>query len=124
MKNFCERLIEVIDYYADGRNTLFANNIGVRESNVRSWLTGTLPKIDVIEKIARNCDNLSLEWLILGEGNMIKPETTSERVETPPEYHSNDLITPLLDRIEAQAYKIAQLEIEIKSLRESPNKAL
>ena len=54
MGNFFDRLKQMIDFYANGRNTFFAEKIGMGESNVRSWLNGTLPKLDAIEKIARN----------------------------------------------------------------------
>ena len=78
MENFFERLKQMIDFYANGRNTFFAEKIGMGESNVRSWLNGTLPKLDAIEKIAKNCENISLNWLLTGEGSMIKNEKALE----------------------------------------------
>ena len=84
---------------------------------MRSWLTGTLPKIDVIEKIARYCDNLSLEWLILGEGNMIKPETTSELPCNPvvKPFEGGDK-GDMLDTINTQAHIIERMQLKIESL--------
>ena len=52
MKSFCDRLRQMIEYYANKTNIIFAKKIGIGESNIRSWLSGTLPKLDAIEKIA------------------------------------------------------------------------
>lgn len=113
MGNFFDRLKQMIDFYANGRNTFFAEKIGMGESNVRSWLNGTLPKLDAIEKIARNCENISLEWLIMGEGSMIKDETQS----TLSDSTENGVIAQLRTIIKDQAKEIARKELELERLR-------
>lgn len=120
MENFFERLKQMIDFYANGRNTFFAEKIGMGESNVRSWLNGTLPKLDAIEKIARNCENISLEWLIMGEGSMIKDDVIQEKaLELPSDNAEKGVITELRTIIKDQAKEIARKELELERLRSS-----
>lgn len=117
MKNFCERLSQMIDYYANGKNIIFAKKIEIGESNVRSWLSGTLPKLDAIEKIAINCENISLKWLLTGEGTMLKTDTPDDGTKTEEETAS-DGVTAALERIiQRQAKEIARLEIELEKYR-------
>ena len=118
MKNFCERLSQMIDYYANGKNIIFAKKIEIGESNVRSWLSGTLPKLDAIEKIAINCENISLKWLLTGEGTMLKTDTPDDGTKTEEETAS-DGVTAALERIiQRQAKEIARLEIELEKYRQ------
>lgn len=120
MENFFERLKQMIDFYANGRNTFFAEKIGMGESNVRSWLNGTLPKLDAIEKIARNSENISLEWLIMGEGSMIKDDVIQEKaLELPSDNAEKGVITELRTIIKDQAKEIARKELELERLRSS-----
>lgn len=65
------RIEQLMTRFADGNRVKFANLIGVGESNVRSYLNGTEPKFNVIEKICRTLA-INPEWLILGIGNMEK----------------------------------------------------
>ena len=91
--------------------------IGLGESNVRSWLLGTQPKLDAIEKIAINCENISLKWLLTGEGTMLKTDTPDDGTKTEEETAS-DGVTAALERIiQRQAKEIARLEIELEKYR-------
>ena len=108
----------MIDYYANGKNIIFAKKIEIGESNVRSWLYGTLPKLDAIEKIAINCENISLKWLLTGEGTMLKTDTPDDGTKTEEETAS-DGVTAALERIiQRQAKEIARLEIELEKYRQ------
>ncbi|MBA4500499.1 S24 family peptidase [Bacteroides fragilis] len=77
------RIQMLINEFCNGKNSLFANRLGVNESNIRSYLSGTLPKFDILsviaEKFAINC-----EWLLTGKGEMIKtvPEPSLKDVQT------------------------------------------
>lgn len=117
-ENFCDRISQLVDYYGGGRNTNFANLINVTESNVRSWLNNTLPKVDIVEKISRNCEGLSLDWLVLGEGSMLK--TSEKGVETASESGSNGTIEALKGIIKEQATEIATLRLMIQQMQAPP----
>ena len=71
----------MINYYGQGKNTRFSDLTGVGEASLRGYLKGILPKADFFEKVARYCEGISMEWLITGQGNMLKSEAAS-----PPQY--------------------------------------
>lgn len=77
----------------------------------------------IIVNLIENCPDMSLEWFILGEGDMIKTSSPSVPLETPSETHTNDLVKPLLDRIEEQAAKIERLKMEVETLKNSAKTA-
>lgn len=94
------RIKQLIDYFCDGNNSLFASKIDIGESNVRSYLNGTEPKFNVIEKIC-SAFAINTEWLILGIGSMEKnnQSTTSNnrvpQVVTIDSYsHDNIVLVP------------------------------
>lgn len=120
--NFCDRILQLVDYYGSGKNTIFANKIGVTESNVRSWLNNTLPKVDAIEKIARFCDGVSLDWIVLGEGSMLKSDVSvpmgaqegeSERPSNALETSTSSVILELVEQIKQLTAENALLKAEL-----------
>ena len=64
-----ERIALCVQCYGDGKNTLFADKLGVSEGNIRGYIKGVVPKADVLEKIVRTYD-ISSEWLLTGKGEM------------------------------------------------------
>lgn len=72
-------------------------------------------------KFVRFAQDISLDWLILGEGTMLKTETpledTSTDVLTPENGVLNTLMTPLLDRIDALTRENERLKIEVETLK-------
>lgn len=62
----------LIDIF-NGNQSEFARKIGVGESRIRSYLTGTLPKADVLEKIVSTLA-ISCDWLLAGQGPMLRDE--------------------------------------------------
>lgn len=68
-----ERIALCVKYYGDGKNTVFAEKLGISEGNIRGYIKGVVPKADVLEKIVRTCD-ISPEWLLTGRGEMLKQD--------------------------------------------------
>jgi transcriptional regulator with XRE-family HTH domain len=100
------RIKRIITELYEGNQSEFARRIGISESNVRSYLVGTTPKADVLEKIVNNIA-ISYEWLLTGEGAMLRNEQTSSQstyqiIET--EQHTGESST-FRDE-EAATYKI------------------
>ncbi|MGV4530471.1 LexA family transcriptional regulator [Ornithobacterium rhinotracheale] len=77
MTSINSRIKHLINTYCNGNNSEFANRVGINEANVRSYLNGTEPKFNVIEKIAKNFD-INFEWLIFGKGEVEKPNVQKE----------------------------------------------
>ena len=105
-------LNEIIDKIFNGSKSDFARKLGVKPQTISTWFARNTFDVELV--FAR-CEILSAEWLLTGEGGMYK----SKSHETTSEHPINDLITPLLDRIEAQAKKIDRLEIELNKYRPS-----
>ncbi|WP_312398857.1 helix-turn-helix domain-containing protein [Chryseobacterium sp.] len=80
------RIKQLVDYFANGNNSVFANMIGVNEANIRSYINGTEPKFNVIEKI---CSALAInfEWLILDKGEMLSENRTEQIALQSDFYH-------------------------------------
>lgn len=66
-----ERIALCVQVYGEGKNTLFAEKLGISEGNIRGYIKGVVPKADVLEKIVRTCD-ISPEWLLTGKGEIKK----------------------------------------------------
>ena len=45
-----DRIGALVQEYGDGKNTVFANKIGISEGNIRGYIKGIMPKADVLEK--------------------------------------------------------------------------
>lgn len=107
-----ERIKRLVDVLADGKNTVFAQRLGISEANVRGYIKGVVPKTDALEKIVRNYD-VSAEWLLTGEGDMLRcaPDESHVHAAPPP-----PLVGDMLDRITAQAAEIGRLEERIRQL--------
>lgn len=75
-----ERIAQCVQMYGEGKNTVFAEKLGVSEGNIRGYIKGVVPKADVLEKIVRTYE-VSSEWLLTGQGEMLKQDVLS--VATP-----------------------------------------
>lgn len=77
-----ERIQALINAFCNGKNSQFAKIIGVAESNIRSYLAGTQPKFDILSTIAKTFA-INCEWLLTGEGDMLKSPSTPGSPSTP-----------------------------------------
>lgn len=110
------RINRIINELFDGNKSEFARIVGISESAVRSYLANTIPKADVLEKIANNTA-ISCEWLVLGRGNMI----AQPNQEVPPsgatlEERLLAIIKEKDIKIEEQAKTIGRLEERVETL--------
>jgi hypothetical protein len=69
-----DMLEQIINYYSGGNKSKFANMIGVKPQTINTWLLrGTFD----IELIYSKCENLSGDWLLSGEGDMLRAAPTA-----------------------------------------------
>ena len=70
-----ERLEAIMAHYADGKTSVMASKLGVADSTISTWL-----KRDTydLELIFAKCENISAEWLITGEGDMIVSKSLAD----------------------------------------------
>ena len=67
-----DRILEIIKYY-NLSSSQFANEIGIQRSAISHILSGrNKPSLDLILKILNKFPEINTDWLILGNGEMIK----------------------------------------------------
>lgn len=66
-----ERIKYLVATLAGGKNTTFAQKLGVSEANIRGYMKNVVPKADVLEKIVTSYD-VNARWLLTGIGEMTK----------------------------------------------------
>ena len=72
-----ERIKAIMAHY-QLRAAQFSDNIGMQRSAVSHVLSGrNKPSLDFILRIKRNFPEISLNWLTLGEGNMLESNSPS-----------------------------------------------
>ena len=116
-----ERIFEYIKYkgvtIADFERQNSLSNGYLRKMKQRNADIGETIIVNLIE----NCPDMSLEWFILGEGDMIKPETqpnaSSNTVSPSSECCEDGVISTLKDIIKEQAKEIVRLEMEVEMLK-------
>jgi transcriptional regulator with XRE-family HTH domain len=79
MNGINQRINKIAIDYFNNNNSKFAKFLGTSEANIRNYRSKTEPRIDVINKIANELE-ICYEWLLAGEGTMLKPDVTA-----PPE---------------------------------------
>lgn len=85
-------LEELISFYTDGNKAQFACMIGVKPQVISAWIArNTFDN----ELLYANCKNLSADWLLSGEGSMIRGNL--QNVDIPDE----DLKTTII-RLQAE----------------------
>ena len=117
-----ERFSLIINELYNGNKRAFSLALGLTPTvieNVVGKRQGK-PSYDVIEKVCANA-NISGDWLILGEGSMIKATPPSDAAQTalmpPSECPDGGTIAALQGIIKDQAREIARLEIEVETLK-------
>ena len=114
------RIIEIVKFYNLSMSA-FAVRCGLKENTLSNQLNENRKlSLDTIKKVLFTYDNISAEWLMRGEGSMLKfPEhkgVTDERVSK-----LIDTIAFQQGTITAQEEKIKNLEAELSALRNQKN---
>ncbi|RGL04799.1 LexA family transcriptional regulator [Prevotella disiens] len=68
-----DRLLSLIQHYSGGNKSEFARYIGVTPQAISTWLSRNTFDIDIIYS---KCVNISADWLLTGQGSMLKNNST------------------------------------------------
>lgn len=71
-------LNQLVQYYGHGKKNQFANKLGVKPQTINTWLSRNT--FDT-ELIYAKCEGVSADWLLTGQGKMLKSDAAS-----PPQY--------------------------------------
>jgi len=110
-----DRIGALVQEYGDGKNTVFANKIGISEGNIRGYIKGIMPKADVLEKIVRTLD-VNAMWLLTGIGHM---RVSNLDINAPVLVSDNDRLAPILQQFDVFIQKKdAQIVQQAEEIRE------
>ena len=94
--NMIDRIKQVIEYVQLSPSA-FADTIGISRSGMTHLLTGrNQPSLDVAKKILVKYPEISTEWLIMGMGEMFRPEEQQStkvneiKAETPQQSYPDE----------------------------------
>ena len=73
-----ERLEAIMAHYADGKTSVMASKLGVADSTISTWLKRNTYDLELL---FAKCENISAEWLITGEGDMIVSKSLADVTE-------------------------------------------
>lgn len=78
-----ERFQKIMEY-AGVSPKRFAEILGIERSNVSHIMSGrNNPSLAVVQKILKNFPDISSDWLLFGDGNMLKANATGSTLSTP-----------------------------------------
>lgn len=102
----------------------FFEATGIQSSNFKGKNMSSQPGGDMIVRVLTIYPNLSAEWLLRGEGDMLKSSVTKDKpkiIKTDTK-KDNDLLSSILDKflttIQNQAEEIGELKARIKDLEQ------
>ena len=82
MENLKDRLKKLVEIHADGKDSVFANNIGVSQSTFHNYVKkGRSPNAELFYPIC-NKYNVNLNWLVTGMGSMYIEAGTEDGLRT------------------------------------------
>lgn len=84
------RIKTLVDYYAGGNNTKFAQLTDTSEANIRNYIAGTKPRFDFISNLANRFE-INCEWLLTGKGYMLKSDEETFETENATNFHYNNI---------------------------------
>jgi len=71
------RISDLVEHFAEGKNTKFAELVGTNEANIRNYRSGKMPKFDFIYKVCEKLE-ISFDWFILGKGTMFDKKSSHD----------------------------------------------
>lgn len=86
MNEINKRLVDILQYFFDGNVSEMARKTGVLQPTLNNIVANrkSKPSADNLTKIANSIESLNSEWLLTGEGEMIKQPIHND-VESVPE---------------------------------------
>ena len=111
------KIIREIKLHLGFKNdTELADFLGIKQNTLSTWKSRNTMDYDLV---ISKCDFIDANWLLTGEGKMLKSELNEQK------FSNNDKYTASLEKINAlQEDKIANLEKTIKELKSKLQKTI
>ena len=97
----------------------FAEKIGISPSSLSHILSGrNNPSLEVVMKIHKACDYISLDWLLYGEGQMETDVDSDNNIHYTPSLFDENPVNSTKETIGLENRKEIALETALKSPKE------
>lgn len=104
----------LINYYSNGNQANFASKLGVPAQNINAWLKRNTFNAELIYS---KCENVSADWLLSGDGDMIKQQHS---VDSQISHKDNELLQAcklLVSNYQQRDKLFSQLDLLIKNIK-------
>lgn len=111
-------LTQLIEHYEEGSKSRFAKRLGISPQGVSTWLSrGTID----YELVYAKCENINADWLLSGEGSMLRTDGTpgipiTPATDTP--IQSDTVVLRLMDKLDEKDAENKQLQSELRQKSE------
>ena len=113
-----ERIAQIIQK-EDMTAAQFAEKIGISPSSLSHILSGrNNPSLEVVMKIHKACDYISLDWLLYGEGQMETDVDSDNNIHYTPSLFDENPVNSTKETIGLENRKEIALETALKSPKE------
>lgn len=118
-----ERIAQIISKFEYKSKRAFSEKIGVAQTSLNDVLRGAEPKFSTLYKILEAEPLVSAEWLLRGEGPMLKSETGKINIDLISEQiESSSLVKVLVKSLESYQKHEDDLLNAIENLKKENNK--
>ena len=118
-----ERIAQIISKFEYKSKRAFSEKIGVAQTSPNDVLRGAEPKFSTLYKILEAEPLVSAEWLLRGEGPMLKSETGKINIDLISEQiESSSLVKVLVRSLESYQKHEDDLLNAIENLKKENNK--
>lgn len=114
-------LKQLIQYYDNNNKTRFARRLGMTPQGISTWLSrGTIDS----ELVYSKCEGVSAEWLLSGEGPMIRSDhqslqdTSQQAISSLNSIDQTPIVKMFMDMIKEKDTKIDELQKELRDKSE------
>ena len=106
-------LEELIAHFTSGNKSQFANKLGIKPQTINTWENRNTFDAELIYS---KCENISGDWLLSGEGDMLKSTRDAKAALANPENKLLELCKMLVGVYEQKDFVMAQLAETIKAM--------
>lgn len=105
-------------------SSAFAENIGVQRSSISHVLSGrNKPSLEFVQKIIATYPEISIDWLITGNGTIIK-DLSSNTYESLEPISSDKAVFPTETKDVADVFSTKNFKKEIPDVKKTPKSAI
>ena len=115
-ENFFLRLKQIIDFHGLSNNR-FAEKIGVSSAQMSHMLNGKNFGISNLLNIISAFPDINGDWLLSGEGEMLKQPIVAKQSESAIIEHLKEQLKEMKDENKALNREIGKLELELKQIK-------